>query len=412
MAPSVQNESPSKDIIHLKGMVAQHAYMRIQLFYMCALSLEKLALRSDGTTRNIEVKIAAARLQCGQGTDGTHAAHSNAAAGASDNLKKLLIQEILDDQFYTPQKRKMLMSRGFSEEDLTQLLNLTTDESAFLELFYQIWPSYARQPESINEDTEGHIITSGTTTEVPRIVNLVCDKRLENAIRPIICDLYARIMKGDISPEDATKEFHSIVKNHFMTATTNIEQRITDLKTYTHHLRILKARRITPGHEQEWLKTMEETVQLKRKLQENVDPGTPNVLFKHVGGIFQHNRRNSAGDIILSVKTRLKEHYDEIVRQASEQAERLEQLLMFTKSQENGTKLPDLDLLKNMDSRNPANAEPIQPSQAAESDWAEKTMPPKRSFIRRNLTDTEEYKENTPPDLFTSSSQNTDSYDL
>lgn len=364
LSPSVQTSSTSPaDLEKQKAMTVEHAYMRIQIFYVTVVSLYQLAKRTNGTIReNLAVKIYGARLQHGQGQSGMHAAHVSAGAGLSDRLKKILTEEILDEKEITPKKKNILLNRGFNEEQLGQLIDLTVDPSAFLQFFYEIWPSQGRQPESILENTDVGVVTSGTTTEVPRIVNLVCDKRLENVVRNTMCDLYTEVLQGILTPEEATIRYHGMVKKHFETAIPNIEQRISDLKTYAENLKFFNGySKQRPTNDDSWEVIITALIATKRRLRANNHKGSPTVLFKNIGNLFQKSKKIKTSELILKIKTRVKEKYDQIIEQVQEKKEKLEQVLQFTICENRGTVLPNFELLKRTNYSAPENQEPKDP---------------------------------------------------
>lgn len=350
LSPSLQAD-PAQSIMQQRMLTRHHAEMRIQIFYMCALYINGLGVRSDETQRKVEVAIGHARLQCGQGSNGNHAAHDNAAAGGYDNLKQLFMQEVITEKLFTDKKKKFLLERGFSEETFLQLIALSTDESAFQQFFNYIWNSRNNEPAPVFEGTPTENYANATT-ELPRTLNLVCDKRLENYIRPIVCNLYKSIMLKDkkseeyVSPEEATEIYKALVKGHFETAIPKIEQRLADMDAYIINLTILREKKYLRNDKEKWVKLIDETANIKKGLSKNIHDGVPKVEFKGVGYLFEKTKETSTDDLVLSVKTKLQDYYEKIKTQVDAKKEMLNQLLQFTKDESEGTIIPPFELYK------------------------------------------------------------------
>ena len=204
-----KNVAPTvSDIVNLKEGVREHAYLRVQLFFVASLALWKKGVRSSGDYVALETNIQRAKCQVGRATNGYHAAHSNAAAGFVENRKENLIEELVEEGI-TPLKRKLLLAKGISEAQLAQIEAKHSHEKTVRQIIDTVWPE-----KGILDGTPLELVLNATNS-LPRAVNLQSDKPLEKRIRPFVADLYRQLMRGEIDPKKATSIYVTAIQNHF-----------------------------------------------------------------------------------------------------------------------------------------------------------------------------------------------------
>lgn len=212
------------EVKDLPDGIREHAHLRIQMFYAVAIQVLGVAKRTNGDVTDIKVWVGRATKQDGQGTREEHAAHSNAAAGLSDDLKENYIKQIIDDGI-TPVKAGVLSRiRNLSADELIELHENHTDEEFVQDVIDRVWPGNSAISGTELEDQ------INATDRLPRSLNLGCDLLLEKSIRPYIAELMTRVMKGEIEPREATDLYVKAIQDHFASKLEEIGGKIEILK--------------------------------------------------------------------------------------------------------------------------------------------------------------------------------------
>lgn len=218
LAPSVSK------VDNLAEGIMEHAHLRLQMFYAVACELQGYAKRTNGDITDVEVWVGRATKQDGQGTRQDHAAHSNAAAGLSDNLKKHYIEQIVADGL-TPVKTNFLRCvRKMPLLLLDELQKNHTDEEHVRGIIELVWPGNSAIAETELEDK------INATDKLPRNLNLGCDLTLEKAIRPLVAELITSVMKGELTSVKATDRYTDAIQVHFGLQLKKITNQIKELK--------------------------------------------------------------------------------------------------------------------------------------------------------------------------------------
>ena len=204
LAPSVGFQKVTRE--HIK----QHGYARSQLFFLSAALFYKKAECTGKPPLNVKVTIPGATMQVGQGDRDHHAAHPNASAGVSDNLKEAVI-DYVSREGLTPKKRALLRAKKFTADDLEKLQK---------NLFNKCWPE-ASLIKGI--DLEYNL---NMTHVLPRALNLGCDLVLEKAIRPDMAISYEKLTKGELDPRKATLDFIKATRAHFNTRISVLKNKL------------------------------------------------------------------------------------------------------------------------------------------------------------------------------------------
>ncbi|MBA3814921.1 MAG: hypothetical protein H0X29_00040 [Parachlamydiaceae bacterium] len=232
LTPSVQLDLLAKEKNLLNPELAkQHAFLRIQIFYLEAIALQGLGTRSDGTLeKDLHVTASHARKQGGKGSKGTHAAHANTIGGLADNKRELVLSEIVNENKLTPRKRKILneVARGAKEEDFELLISPNKD--IVIKTFNRIWRKNSSE-ESLFEGSRFND-TANSTNELPGALNMQCDCLLEQAIRPQAEELIKSVMFNQMTAEEATIIYLNKIKEHFENILPKIADCIDEMKNY------------------------------------------------------------------------------------------------------------------------------------------------------------------------------------
>lgn len=212
------------EIKDLGAGIREHAHMRLQLFYAEAMLIAGVAKRTNGTTTDIDVWVGRATKQDGQGDRKNHAAHSNAASGRRDDLKEHYIQQIVDEGV-TPVKSQVLSRiRHMPTPEKERLQQNHSNEALVRAAIEKIWTG-----NSVISNTEFEDQLNATD-KLPRNLNLGCDLVLEKAIRPLVADLMMQVMKGIITPRDATDRYTTAIQDHFAEKLKEIKHKLKELK--------------------------------------------------------------------------------------------------------------------------------------------------------------------------------------
>lgn len=235
LTPSVQLDPSEKaDNIFNRELAVEHAAVRIQIFYIKAMAVYNFGKRSDGSIEeDLVVDVGHARKQGGQGSNGTHAAHADTAGGLFDNKRELIRSQILEENVITPKKRKIIQAVSRESEEDTEKdmgLLLSSNKKIAKTAFNRIWPKLYAE-ESFFEASRLNDVAN-TTHELPAELNLQCDCALERAVRPHISEIFKDIMKGNISPEDATKLYVTMIKTYFIETIDKLKKHICKMETY------------------------------------------------------------------------------------------------------------------------------------------------------------------------------------
>lgn len=207
----------------LDETIREHAFTRIQIFFVTSMAFYQRALRTSGAITQVSVNIRGAVMQVGQGNKENHAAHANAGAYVVDNLKENILKQI-DENGLSPKKRKILKEKGVSEENLKQIDKHHKNKQLVAKIVNHVWVH-----ESLLRFTEIELL-SNLTNQLPALLNLGCDLPLEKKIRPEMEKLYASCMKGEIKPEKATDALILIIQNHFKSKIEELKQSINSCK--------------------------------------------------------------------------------------------------------------------------------------------------------------------------------------
>lgn len=211
--------------------VVQHAFQRILCAYTALLSLHNTGTTSSGTLENLEVWVDHADMQGGKGTGGLHAAHSWMAAGLKDNCRDLYIQEINENKELTPKKKRILKTKGFSEDDLDTLIACSDKIELVKAVFDRVW----NQP-SLLHDTRLYQRLQ-MTFALPKELNLQVDGRLEKAKRPFVAELFKKCMKGEERPEEACNRLVVVIQTHFRQAIDDLTKKVELIGKFEEKLR-------------------------------------------------------------------------------------------------------------------------------------------------------------------------------
>jgi len=205
LAPSV------KKVDDLADEIIQHSNVRIQLFFLTAIALFGRAVRTKGSPSEVIVEVKGANRQVGQAKrkSGNHAAHSNASANVVDNWKDLCIKQIVNEGL-TPKKEQFLSkAKKIPLKILKELQAKHNDQQFVMNTINSYWPE-----NSLLEGTR-LIYILNSTTQLPAALNLVCDRKLEMKIRPKMAELFRKVMRGELSPREATKLYVQEIRSHF-----------------------------------------------------------------------------------------------------------------------------------------------------------------------------------------------------
>lgn len=289
--PSCRANSSSEE----EGTI-QHAFFRIQLFYLEAEARYGTGLRSDGTKQPICLKVSGARKQGGKGSLTHHAAHPNTVSGLTDNVRELFSKQIKDENRLTPKKSDLIKAiSGCTDEELDALTDANID---FDEVFNQIWPIDFAE-ESLLERSRFHNIAN-TTNELPVALNLNCDVPLERSIRTKVAELFKRIMHSEVGPTHATQEYVKMILDHFDEVIPLITTAISHLEEYKKEFSAI----FTAGN----LEKARKNVKERDKLRKNISKLIKKVQLLHDKLSFASSQPSSSSFPIN------KEFLDECIR--------------------------------------------------------------------------------------------------
>lgn len=219
-----ENLSENDELVSDKD-IQEHAYMRVQLFALSIIAVFGLAKRSgDKQDRNLSILIGPAYRQAGMGVTPFPACHMHLAAGYIDNLRDHIMNELKLEVEVSPKKKVLLENKGFSQEDWDYLQKHNFDTVAVSTLFRMRWPKIQNSNSSVLYRTKV-CWTLNSTTKLPRIINLVCDKGLESLIRNELPELYSSAMQMKESKESLIERFTTLVRDYFQNAISIVAKR-------------------------------------------------------------------------------------------------------------------------------------------------------------------------------------------
>lgn len=311
-------------------MVREHAFTRMQHFAAECIARWGIAVSSRGDSgEDLKVSIRGARLQGSQGSYGRHAAHSNAAAGVVDNeLENLYARTVIDGM--TPMKKQVFRVLGLSLEDIKELRKNHKDEDLVLTIFKKIVEINKDKKYSILGGTDIEQQTNATT-ELPPLLNLVCDAGLEKTVRPTVAEFYKKVMLAELTPEEACLKYCDLIQDHFSKTIQALDERIKLIKDYWKLTKKINA----SVHTSQLL----EMTKIK-KLLETAMPGVPradlNMNYKYVnaakkGKVAKQGKRTITAKWIKSIRNQKIAKY-----------QLLRDWCIWEKE---GTQVPNLDLL-------------------------------------------------------------------
>lgn len=221
--PYDSNETASTEKtsnVFTKAEVMGHGFERLQIAYAKALAVWKTA---EPVKEQLLVWVEAARGQGGSASvPGHHATHPDMTSGLCDNLRELYI-ELIKKEGVNEGTKTILISKGFSEEELDQL-NASKNPVLINTIFDKCW----RGKTSIIEEVKHFAYTNS----FPYIINLRVDKALENNERESAAFLYNQCMKGEITPEALVIELARIICTFFHQRILRIEKQIEDKENH------------------------------------------------------------------------------------------------------------------------------------------------------------------------------------
>lgn len=214
-SPSIQTNEfgtrPAADLIEY------HAGQRIQFFLMSAVAYWRVACNLP-----VEFSVKGARIQTGRGSGGNHATHPHTAAGLTDNIRDLIIQDVIKNGINSNTKR-VLKTRGITKKQITKLAGKSTGKKVSL-WFDRHW----KKGSSFLSNTEVGFTVNATTNELRGTLNLLCDgKMIEGELRPkIIPNLYKDIATGATSPLSSTTKYAKNIKKTLKKSIKSLNERI------------------------------------------------------------------------------------------------------------------------------------------------------------------------------------------
>jgi len=322
LAPSVRRGNLAED-------TQEHAYLRLQIHATLSVAYYKTALRSSGKLARVNLEAKGARIQIGRGSGRYHASHANTAAGLCDNRRKQIMKEICKENAVTPRKKRILKAKGFSERQLKQLVKTSLSNTKFKSLFNKVWSKYA---QSIVDGTTLNLVANGSTTELPKQLNLQCDGRLERTtVRKQIPIVFKEIMQGTCSPETSTKNYCFKIQGYLQNSITELKERIKILKDLKNMF--------AASHPSLTTAQVAELKKAKSKLARS-SPGATKAkdnLLKNLNKFIEGNKK--------SFKSLFKKRGSETRNAIDEQIEYYKTLRSYAKNELKGTQMPPFEQL-------------------------------------------------------------------
>jgi hypothetical protein len=202
-----KNLTPSAaNIVNLAVGIREHGGKRVEVFDYVIRQIHGIAVRSDGSVKDVEGFVKGAHLQHGRGSKikKTHAAHVHPLAGFEENWKDLSIEEMFKEKEISPRKRAYLKNVGATPEQIQDLMDHLDDKEYLKKKMQELAPG----PSVFSNTLVEEILN--TTDELPEGVNLV-DCKVENKIREKVAQVMVQAMKAEISVVAARHKFVTLV---------------------------------------------------------------------------------------------------------------------------------------------------------------------------------------------------------
>lgn len=203
-----ENLTPSQaNITNVAQGVLEHGGRRVEVFDYFIQRVHGIAVRSNGQPMDIKGFVEGAHLQQGKGSKEkeTHAAHVFPLAGFRENYKLVMVDQIVEEENITPQKKKYLEKVGATAQQIQDIYDHIHDPDYVVDKIIEIAPGPSCFSHTYIEEV------MNTTDELPEEVNLSVDCPLEKLIRPQVADLIIRCMKAEVTVQEARHEFVRLV---------------------------------------------------------------------------------------------------------------------------------------------------------------------------------------------------------
>jgi hypothetical protein len=199
-------ERPSNQT-ELEDRVQLHGGERIQTLGTLFHAYHMKGVRSDGTLRDIKVKVGSAKMQVGKGTRREHAAHSNPCSGVRDNYFKLVARDLKNEKKITPITAKVL-SRALNPDvwKVVKSLDLSDPDCDVAK--------YIPTSSSLIDNSKLALLLNGTHV-LPADVNLQVDCPLEKAIRPKEAEWLEKVCINASTPKEALAQSKEAIEEFF-----------------------------------------------------------------------------------------------------------------------------------------------------------------------------------------------------
>lgn len=328
----------NKDQEITSDIVEHHAYDRLNLAMRDYIGRYKKALTSQGPYHSSS-KTEEAILQGAKGSKERHGAHRFYAPGTRDTIRNDYKGQIIEKGI-TPLKKAVLLKKGFDEQSLDEL-DKKHDDSDFVEkTFTEIWGDQ-KEIISIFSKTETDEELNSVTL-LPREINLIVDKGLDNYLRVIIDnEIRPAVMKGEISPEEALTKTCELIREHFENALLFLEKQLERVNTYKSNLDLFIKEK--PGSEDsvKLLLQLEQDIKLIESCKQQ---GVPrNKLVQNKRFIKRCKTQFASSKVLKNLPKIISDRQIEELTKEIENAKNLyEKVMTYTKWELSGTELPDM----------------------------------------------------------------------
>jgi hypothetical protein len=203
-----KNLTPSTaNIINLAAGIREHGGKRVEVWDYVVQQIHGIAVRSDGSVKNVEGIVKGAHLQHGRGSKikKTHAAHVHPLAGFEENWKELSIEEMFKEKVISPRKKAYLKKVGATPEQIQDLMYHLDDKAYLKKKMQELAPG----PSVFSNTLVEEILN--TTDELPESVNLEIDCKVERKIRKEAAKVMVQAMKAEITVVEARHMFVTLV---------------------------------------------------------------------------------------------------------------------------------------------------------------------------------------------------------
>lgn len=216
-----ENLTPStSNITKLAAGIREHGGKRVEVWDYVVQQIHGIAVRADGSVKDIKGIVKGAHLQHGRGSKikKTHAAHVHPLAGFEENWKELSIEEMFKEKEISPRKKTYLKRAGATPEQIQDLINHLDDKEYLKKKMQEMAPG----PSVFSNTLVEEILN--TTDELPESVNLEVDCKMESKIRNEVAKVMVQAMKAEITVVEARHKFVFLVHNG-LEATKEVIQR-------------------------------------------------------------------------------------------------------------------------------------------------------------------------------------------